>query len=208
MFLTCLCYLVNLHGRGIIHKLRLYLRSILQRQSVIFDLYLLRRFSLVYVSVILCIIICYQPFVTLTCDQFAFKPTGSTTAAIIFIMHHITRLLETNDYVRCLMVDFSKVFDTVSHPILIKKLKLFNLPLLILNWIIRFLSDRTQTVIINGKVSSRLKINQSIVQGSGIGPILFLIHVLDLKPLSIVNLICKYADDTSFLIPQHTNTGF
>ena len=66
-------------------------------------------------------------------DQFAFKPPGSTTAAIIFIMHHVTRLLETNDYVRCLLVDFSKVFDKVSHSILIKKLKLLNLPSLILN---------------------------------------------------------------------------
>ena len=30
---------------------------------------------------------------------------------------------------------------------------------------------------------------------------------LDLKPLSIINIICKYADDTSLLTPQHTNTG-
>ena len=73
--------------------------------------------------------------------------------------------------------------------------------------IICFLPDRTQTVIINGKVSSRLKINQIIVQGSGIGPILFLIYILDLKPLFILNLICKCADDTSLLTPQHTNTG-
>ena len=65
-------------------------------------------------------------------EQFAFKPTGSTTAAI-FIMHHVTRMLETNAYVRCLLVDFSKAFDTISHPILIKKLKLLNLPPLILN---------------------------------------------------------------------------
>ena len=56
-------------------------------------------------------------------------------------------------------------------------------------------------------MSSRPKINQTIVQGSGIGPILFLIFVLELKPLSIRNLICKYAADTSLLTPQHTNTG-
>ena len=87
-------------------------------------------------------------------------------AAIRFIMHHVMRLLETNDYVRCLFVDFSRAFDTVRHPILIKKLKLLNLPPLVLNWIIHFLSVRTQTIIINGKVSSRLKIIQSIVQGS------------------------------------------
>ena len=32
-------------------------------------------------------------------DQFAFKPTGSTTATIIYILHHVTLLLETNDCV-------------------------------------------------------------------------------------------------------------
>ena len=37
-------------------------------------------------------------------------------------------------------------------------------------------------------------------------PIFFLIFVLDLKPLSILNLIYKYANDTSLLTPQHTNT--
>ena len=35
-----------------------------------------------------------------------------------FFMHHITRLLETNSYVRCLLIDFSKAFDVVDHGIL------------------------------------------------------------------------------------------
>ena len=48
-------------------------------------------------------------------DQFAFRPTGSTTAALIYILHLVTLLLETNEYVRCLLVDFSKAFDTVNH---------------------------------------------------------------------------------------------
>ena len=38
----------------------------------------------------------------LICDQwqFAFRPTGSTTCALTHFMHHVTRLLETNSYVR------------------------------------------------------------------------------------------------------------
>ena len=47
-------------------------------------------------------------------DRFAFKPTGSTTNALIYLMHHVTRLLENNAYVRCLMIDFSKAFDAVT----------------------------------------------------------------------------------------------
>jgi len=44
------------------------------------------------------------------------------------MMHCITYLLETNNYVRCLMVDFSKAFDTVNHIVLIRKLCSLGLP--------------------------------------------------------------------------------
>ena len=44
-------------------------------------------------------------------DQFAYRPTGSTTAVLIVLNHQVVKLLETNSYLRCLMVDFSKAFD-------------------------------------------------------------------------------------------------
>ena len=56
-------------------------------------------------------------------DQYVFKPTGSTTAAIINITHAVTVMLECNKYVRCLLVDFSIAFDSVDHLVLVKKLK-------------------------------------------------------------------------------------
>ena len=51
-----------------------------------------------------------------------------------------------------------------------------------------------------------MSITRSIVQGSGLGPFLFIIYILDLWPLSDVNLMCKYADNLSQLCPQHTDT--
>ena len=48
-------------------------------------------------------------------DQFAFKSSGSTTAALVYFTYQLTKMLEQNDYVRCLMVDFTKAFDTVDH---------------------------------------------------------------------------------------------
>ena len=54
---------------------------------------------------------------TFIADQFAFKPTGSTTCALTFFIHHVTRLIEDNSYVRCLLIDFSKAFDVVDHGI-------------------------------------------------------------------------------------------
>jgi hypothetical protein len=55
-------------------------------------------------------------------------------------------------------------------------------------------------------MSDRMEINRSIVQGSGIGPFLYILNESDLHPLSQNNEIFKYADDTNLLVPQHSDT--
>jgi len=45
----------------------------------------------------------------------------------------------------------------------------------------------------------------SILQGSGIGPTLWLIMESDVRPLSDANVIFKYADDTNLLVPENTD---
>ena len=61
-------------------------------------------------------------------DQFAFRPTGSTTAAIIAILHTVRSMLSTNEYVHVFAFDFSKAFDSVRHSTLISKLATMQLP--------------------------------------------------------------------------------
>ena len=138
-------------------------------------------------------------------DQFAYKPTGSTTSALIAITHHISRLLESSSYVRCLLIDYSKAFDTINHPILFQKLCQLTIPSNVLLWIINFLSGRTQAVTSFGQTSGWLPITQSIIQGSGIGPYLYLFYASDLRTLSPYNVIIKYADDTTLLVGQHSS---
>ena len=116
-------------------------------------------------------------------DQFAFRPTGSTTCALVFFIHHLTRLLETNSYVRCLLVDFSKAFDVIDHSILATKLEQLNLPSCILKWIGSFLTGRSQQVKYLNLISTPKPINRSIVQGSGIGPTLYIVMEGDLRAL-------------------------
>ena len=53
-------------------------------------------------------------------DQFASKPTGSTTAALVELLHLVHTMFDQgNDYVRCILIDFSKAFDVVNHEILL-----------------------------------------------------------------------------------------
>jgi hypothetical protein len=140
------------------------------------------------------------------CDQFAFRPTGSTTVALTFCFYHVTKLLETNQYVRCFLIDFRKAFDTVNHAILINKLKYLKLPFFVHNWIINFLSGRSQQVKFDGSLSSTCTITRSIIQGSGLGPTLYVVMESDLHPISgWINLLFKFADDTNLLVPQNTD---
>jgi hypothetical protein len=138
-------------------------------------------------------------------DQFAYKQTGSTNCALIKCFDYVACSLEQNDYVRCLLVDFSKAFDTVDHVLVVRKLKDLGFPCSIVNWVISYLTDRCQLVKIDGCLSDRLPINRGIVQGSGIGPYLYIVMESDLHPISRKNEMFKYADDTNLLVPQHTD---
>jgi len=76
-------------------------------------------------------------------DQYAYKPTGFTVCALVDFTYRIRTLLESNRYVRCVLIDFSKAFDMVDHVILARKLFRLQVPVFIIHWIMSFLSDRT-----------------------------------------------------------------
>ena len=86
-------------------------------------------------------------------DQYAFKPTGSTTASLAYFMHQVTRLLEENNYVRCLLIDFSEAFAKVDHIVLVQKLKTLHLPAFVIDWICSFLTGRSQQCNVNSHLS-------------------------------------------------------
>ena len=46
--------------------------------------------------------------------------------------------------VRVLLFDYQKAFDLIDHKILVNKLKQVNIPNSVINWVIDFLSGRSQ----------------------------------------------------------------
>ena len=52
------------------------------------------------------------------------------------IWHTVTVMLETNKYVRCLLIDFSKAFDSVDHTIIVKKLVDLGLDQNVIDWVV------------------------------------------------------------------------
>ena len=140
-------------------------------------------------------------------DQFAYRPTGSTTAAITALLHHISELLLTNPYVHVIALDFSKAFDTVRHSTLMEKFANFPVPDYVYNWLVNFLTSRCHHTKFNDIISLIAFINASIVQGSGIGPGTFSVNASDLHPINLINLFLKYADDVDLVVPaSHSQT--
>ena len=132
-------------------------------------------------------------------DQFAFQPTGSTTAALISILHTIMSVLETNQYVYA--IDFSKAFDSVRHSTLMEKFALLSLSDNIYNCIASFLSERSHVTSFRDETSSVRSVLASIKQGSAICPASYVVTASDLHANEPNNRIKKYADDTYLLIP-------
>ncbi|CAB4017346.1 Hypothetical predicted protein [Paramuricea clavata] len=97
--------------------------------------------------------------------------------------------------VRVFSFDFSKAFDTVPHEILCNKLKKLPISPYITNWIINFLTNRYQRVVVDGVKTEYLPINRGVPQGTVLGPILFSIMINDIRPVQASNLIVKFADD-------------
>ena len=93
----------------------------------------------------------------------------------------------------------------VDHTVLLAKLSQLGLPDRALNWIISFLIHRTQVVKYDNVISSQ-PINASIVQGSGLGPMLYFVMAKDLKAVSPINRLFKYADDTTVLVPSDSES--
>jgi len=77
-------------------------------------------------------------------------------------------------------VDFSKAFDTVSHNKLFARLASYSIRGNLLQWLCHFFNERTHQTRVGSTLSSTVELISGVVQGSGIGPLMFLIfEILD-----------------------------
>ena len=103
-----------------------------------------------------------------------------------------------------LIMDFSKAFDKVSHSLLSHKLSHYGIKGRVNIWISRFLENRTQAVIVDGKKSDYVNVDSGVPQGSVLGPCLFLYYINDL-PTGLHASVRLFADDTVIYMTVTSN---
>ena len=95
------------------------------------------------------------------------------------------------------LLDLAKAFDTVSHNMLLKKLELYGLKGVTLDWFSSYLSGRQQQCVVEGYVSKPKLISCGVPQGSVLVPLLFLIYINYLPGCPLHTEAHMYADDTT-----------
>ena len=92
------------------------------------------------------------------------------------------------------MLDFSKAFDTVPHHLL-SKLQFYGINGKTAGWIKAFLSNRKQSVVVNGSSSADCDVISGVPQGSVLGPTLFLLYINDIGD-NLNSTLSLFADDS------------
>ena len=133
-------------------------------------------------------------------EQHGFVPHRSTVSNLLQCDALIANYLNDSVPYDVFLLDFSRAFDKVEHHTLIDKLGGLNIAGGLLCWLENFLQNRVQCVVYNGSVSLPKPVKSGVIQGSVIGPTMFLGFINDLPTEVSTCDLELFADDSKFIV--------
>ena len=133
-------------------------------------------------------------------SQYGFRPKYSTELAVYELTQNMYDTIDNGKYQITILCDLAKAFDTVSHSILLEKLKIYGIRGKANDWFKSYLSHRQQYTVFNNKRSTCKDVKYGVPQGSILGPLLFLLYINDITNTSKKLKFLLFADDTNIFI--------
>ena len=117
-------------------------------------------------------------------QQSGFRCHHSCQTSLTKMVANWFTAMNNNEIVDTVLLDLSKAFDLVNHQILKQTLTAYKISHSSQRWFDSYVSNRYQQVQISGKLSESKEIKAGVLQGSVLGPLLFILYISDL-PLYI-----------------------
>ena len=116
---------------------------------------------------------------------------------VIGVINDFQNCLDSGSHIDALFLDFAKAFSKVSHIKLCHKLSFYGINGNLLSWIKDFLLERSQSVILEGKISSSHPVLSGVPQGTVLTWLLYYSYFIYINDIiePIKSTIRLYADD-------------
>ena len=109
-------------------------------------------------------------------NQHGFRPGSSCQNQSISLIDDISCATDNHYQTDLILLDFSKTFDTVPHRCLLAKFQYHKTDNFVWKWIQSWLTEHTQTVVVDGALSKPVSVLSGVPQGTVLGSIIFIVH--------------------------------